>query len=130
MTKSIGVALVIAAGMLAGCSNGKGAYETCEAGQCEGVDGCSDVRVEYAEGAATAGICTNLCESDAECPIDVRGARGACERFVGSTISICFETCTTSDDCPEGLGCVDRLTDSSGMSVPFDQPVCLPVLDD
>lgn len=129
MTKAgMVLALACTVGALVGCSNGKrGAYDTCEAGQCEGVDGCSEVRVESTGGAATSGICTSVCAADDECPVDSRGVVGSCQLFVGSTIAVCFERCTSSDDCPEGLGCVDRLTDASGMEVRFD-PVCLPVL--
>lgn len=129
MTKArIVIALACTVGVLVGCSNdARGAYDTCEAGQCEGVDGCSDVRVEYPAGAAVSGICTSVCSADAECPADSRGVVGSCHQFVGSTFAVCFERCTSSDDCPDGLGCVDRLADASGAEVRFD-PVCLPVL--
>ena len=123
---TVWLALLLASAAIAGCSNdAPTAYETCEPGQCTGVDGCSSVRVEYPEGAAIAGICTDECAVDEDCPVDSRGAQGACATFIGSMV--CFERCATDEDCPDGLGCVDRLSDSSGMTVFFD-PICLPVL--
>lgn len=121
--------LSLAALALASCtSDGPIAYETCEVGgrACRGVDGCSEVRVEYVEGTASAGICTSLCATDATCPLDARGVRGACLEFPG--VTECFERCTRGEDCPEGLGCVDRLVDSAGNLQFLGAAVCLPAL--
>ncbi|WP_157069460.1 hypothetical protein [Sandaracinus amylolyticus] len=105
-----------------------GAYDACdiEADECPlDVDGCAGVIVDYVDyRTAERGVCTSVCESDAECPADPGGLGGACIDFGGT--ALCYERCDADEDCAPDWGCTDRLPAPGGGEM-FFEPVCLPV---
>jgi hypothetical protein len=40
-------------------------------------------------------------------PTDICGAGAVCGTFMGSTTTLCLQTCTNASECNEGLGCWD-----------------------
>jgi hypothetical protein len=64
---------------------------------------------------ARASMCTTGCTSDAQCPLDSRGARGVCENFGDG--GVCFEQCSTINDCLSGWTC-ELLTDNARVCLP------------
>ncbi|GAB4213184.1 MAG: hypothetical protein OHK0013_36830 [Sandaracinaceae bacterium] len=96
------------------------AYDPCTPGQS-----CREPRntcVEIAFTTAEAAMCTlQRCVGDVDCPLDARGARGACLLFDGA-LPTCFERCTRLADCATGWSC-EEVTPVMGVS----ERVCVPV---
>lgn len=112
----LGIALACAV-LAPGCSNDDGrAYDLCrDSSDCrDTLDGCSIIDTA----TTRAGICTNSCASDFDCPFDRREIRGACLSIGGSPF-VCFERCFDDLDCPSSFFC----TPTTGGAA---ETICLP----
>ncbi len=74
-------------------------------GSCPAPLKCAGVGLAENPGSGFT-FCTLDCEPgrDSSCGPDMDGHPGKCQTFTGVG-SFCLATCTTSDDCPTGLGC-------------------------
>jgi hypothetical protein len=117
-TWTVPVVLALACAALApGCGNDDArAYDLCrDSADCrDTLDGCSIIDTE----TTRAGICTNSCGSDLDCPTDRDGERGACLSIGGSAF-VCFERCFDDLDCPSTFFC----TPTTGGAA---ETICLP----
>lgn len=96
------------------------AFESCASLSCDSTtDGCATIRNG---GLGTTNICTNNCNSDADCPFDQRGGQGACFDIEGGSMGVCFERCNVSADCNFDAFCTDRTAGGLSLAV----PICLP----
>ncbi len=95
------------------------AYEACNSTRlCVTGTRCFNIR----NGSTAADECTENCNSDADCPLDIRGGNGACLDITGGSMGVCFERCRGDLDCRTGFFC-DSQT-AGGISLPVT--VCLP----
>lgn len=54
--------------------------------------------------SATAGVCTSLCDTGDDCPVDSRGVQGLCVGFPAQPTT-CFESCFVDAECASGFFC-------------------------
>ncbi|UJR85238.1 hypothetical protein [Sandaracinus amylolyticus] len=110
-------AILVAGAVLPGCGDdGARPYDLCiDSSDCTTeTDGCSIISTA----SSTAGICTNNCGSDLDCPRDIRGTVGACLSLSGSAF-VCFERCFDDFDCPSNFLCTPTAGGASEL-------ICLP----
>lgn len=91
---------------------GAAPYEDCSVtADCDTrAEGCFTISAPWPGGTASDEICTSSCSgSDADCPFDMRGGRGACLSFDGGGLFSCFERCRTSADCRTNFVCTDMV---------------------
>ncbi len=67
-------------------------------------------------------MCTAACSpTSGSCPVDYYGIVGQCISFDGGANFSCWQSCSSSVDCPAGYGCFT--SDATGRTFP---PICLP----
>ena len=93
--------------------------------ECTSSSMCIDALqcVNFRVGAASTNLCSRTgCSTDMDCPLDLRGGRGACLGFGGSTRA-CWERCNVRGDCPNTVD-YDCTTTVGGYVSPV--PICVP----
>ncbi len=105
-----------------GVSPTAAAYAGCAGGMlCQSGTSCINVKDN-----TTVELCTiTHCSSDANCPLDRRGGRGACVSLDGDSFGTCVERCNVGSDCT--YPSAERCTTITHNGVSLPSPgVCLP----